>query len=128
MTTGRKHTSLLKGLLVVAALPVVGTPILAACSNESKPHSVAEGRDLYTKNCSSCHGTDARGTGAASALNPAADPGRSVLTDPQIREAVRKGADSLDDQWPAMPAMPAVSGSDLDSLIAYLDSLNTTRP
>lgn len=49
----------------------VVAPVDVMKMKNSTPKLIAEGKDLYSANCSSCHGTDGKGDGPASAgLNP----------------------------------------------------------
>jgi ubiquinol-cytochrome c reductase cytochrome c subunit len=62
----------LLGLIVIgvgyAALTAQGSPASAATPGAPSPQTIAQGRELFTDSCSSCHGMDAQGSTAAPSL------------------------------------------------------------
>jgi ubiquinol-cytochrome c reductase cytochrome c subunit len=63
------YAALLLGLALVAALyaMITGTGGASATPNQSQ-QGIAEGRQLFSQNCATCHGTSAQGTSQAPSL------------------------------------------------------------
>jgi ubiquinol-cytochrome c reductase cytochrome c subunit len=120
----------LVALTVFATCLVVGLASIAGAGagggdgdtgDASDPDAVRRGRQLFLTGCSSCHGTDARGTDIAPDLHgvgaAAADfqlsTGRMPDTDP--------------DRQPE-PKPPAYTRAEIDDLVAYIASLGGGPP
>jgi ubiquinol-cytochrome c reductase cytochrome c subunit len=108
-------------VLLFGASAVAGTWSSPAQSDPTSADQVERGRQLFLTSCSSCHGSDGRGTsiapslvgvGAASASFQLTT-GRMPLTDPEA-QAVRKP--------------PAFSLREIDDLVAYVASLGAGPP
>lgn len=120
-------------LKLVAALALAALALaLAGCadgeSGASGPVSVEQGRLVFNGACSSCHGGDARGiSGLGKILAPS--PFVQRLTDDELLAFIKKGrdiADPANTTGVAMPpkgANPALTDSQLRSVIAYIRSL-----
>jgi cytochrome c6 len=94
--------------------------IAQACSSspeinkqDSVENSVATGKNLYTLNCSSCHGADGK-----LGLSGAKDLTQSVLSDQQRLDIITNGKN-------AMPSMKEALGStqNIQSVADYVKSL-----
>jgi quinol---cytochrome-c reductase cytochrome c subunit len=66
------YAVVLLGLVTIGvgygALTTPGSPASAATPGTVSPRTLAEGQQLFTQSCSSCHGTNAQGTAAAPSL------------------------------------------------------------
>ncbi len=66
------YAVVLLGLVTVGmaygALAGQGSPAAAAIPGTVSPQTIAQGRELFTQSCSSCHGVDAQGTAQAPSL------------------------------------------------------------
>jgi ubiquinol-cytochrome c reductase cytochrome c subunit len=66
------YAVVLLGLIIIgvgyAALTSQGSPASAATPGTVPSRTIAEGRELFTETCSSCHGLDAQGTSLAPSL------------------------------------------------------------
>ena len=105
--------------LVAVAMTVRTRPdtTYAAAWQQPAANPVARGADLFAKSCSSCHGQGGAG-GRASAL---ADSRRiQSLADGEIQGIVRNGTST------GMPPFPALSQPDLESLTAFVRSINVS--
>ena len=76
---------------------------------------IARGRELYQKECASCHGGKGEGVNAPALGNPSALAHNS---DDFIRYAIQNGRDGT----PMQPFKDKLSASDIDSLTAFLRS------
>jgi mono/diheme cytochrome c family protein len=133
-----------RGLLFVVALTGLG--IATACSSEdasapgdkpaatasssgaATPAMIERGRAIYKTNCVACHGESGKGDGpGAGVLNP---PPRdhtdyaymSTLTDKEIADVIKMGG-AIKGR-PLMPSHPQISGTDMDSLVAFIRTLS----
>jgi len=114
----------------VLTLALIGALFAAGCSGGSpedrlrSPEVIAQGRDLFTANCTECHGNrgDGQGPRAAVLVTPPTD-----FTDPVWRSgaqpkavfaAIRLGVNGT-----AMPAWPAFTEKETWDLAAYVLSL-----
>jgi mono/diheme cytochrome c family protein len=70
------------------------------------------GANEYTKDCASCHGAGAEGTG-----------GGPVLIDAPVLYQPRRFATLITKGQGRMPAFPLLSKSDIDNLLTHLRSL-----
>lgn len=102
------------GLLVLALLLAIAAPALAADQTQSE-----QGRAIYQKWCTPCHGTGLGKPGTAAAAAHGAKPAvleeRADLTPKVIETAVRNGLNF-------MPRFrkTEVSNADLAAIVAYL--------
>jgi PQQ-dependent dehydrogenase (methanol/ethanol family) len=78
-------------------------------------------QQLFQKNCSSCHGDDARGTGQGPRL--AANPQVAAQSAAQLRTFLEHG-----DTAAGMPSFADLPEADLDALTGFLRSINTGTP
>jgi mono/diheme cytochrome c family protein len=134
------------GTVFLAALAFAGAT--AACSSDSDPlpsastaaaptaksvtpQMIEKGKSLYQANCTACHGESGKGDGpGAGVLKP---PPRdhtdyaymSALTDKEIADVIRMGG-AIKGR-PLMPSHPAITGADLDSLVAYIRTLSSPK-
>jgi mono/diheme cytochrome c family protein len=134
-----------RGLLVALALTVLR--VTTACSSaedasapadkrdipgyssarEATPGMMERGREIYRTNCAACHGQEGKGDGpGAAVLTP--PPGdhtdsayMATLSDREIADVIKMGG-AIKGR-PLMPSHPHISGTDMDSLIAYIRSL-----
>lgn len=102
--------------------------LLAACGSDSGDETgtaggdseqIAKGDELYQANCSSCHGTDLRGTNKGpSHLSIVYEPGHHG--DDAFRSAIANGA--MQHHWPFgdMPPVPGLSSTEVDAIITYV--------
>ena len=105
--------------------------VLFACISTAQPppetpanplgqseQAITEGRDLYNRTCTGCHGLN----GAAGDRAPALGGGRSyvIRTDEGIFTAIQKGIPGT-----AMPAFP-LQPPDIWKIVAYIRSLRAT--
>lgn len=124
------HRSSSFALPILALAGALCLAALTACGGESiqdrltSREAVRHGRELYTVNCSQCHGDrgDGQGPRAAVLVKPPAD-----FTDPVWRSgaqpqavfaAIRRGVHGT-----AMPAWPAFTDDETWDLVAYVLSL-----
>jgi disulfide bond formation protein DsbB len=120
-----------KMTLTFVLLVVIGL-LLVACGGAeptSAPETIAEGKKQYLATCSACHGADARGV---------ENLGRTLIgsefvqdsTDAELLEYVKVGRavdDPLNTTGIAMPPKggnPALTDGQIDSIIAYIRSIN----
>ncbi|HXS93012.1 MAG TPA: PQQ-binding-like beta-propeller repeat protein [Candidatus Limnocylindrales bacterium] len=87
------------------------------------PRGVPPGQAVYEKNCQGCHGADRLGTDAGVPLVYASDsPANNIAAGTfrfdadTIRTVVANGKGR-------MPALPHITGEDLESIVSYLTSL-----
>jgi mono/diheme cytochrome c family protein len=134
-----------RGLLFAVALTGLG--IATACSSDeasapadkpaatasssagaATPAMIERGRAIYKTNCVACHGEQGKGDGpGAGVLNP---PPRdhtdyaymSTLTDKEIADVIKMGG-AIKGR-PLMPSHPQISGTDMDSLVAFIRTLS----
>jgi cytochrome c oxidase cbb3-type subunit III len=77
---------------------------------------VAQGKNLYDTNCSTCHGVDARGEDGPDLRGvPAA------LGDPAVENIIRRGIPGT-----AMTGVYTITDAGAANIVAYLRTLNTT--
>jgi mono/diheme cytochrome c family protein len=82
---------------------------------------LARGEKVYAAACAMCHGADLRGTSRGpSQLSKVYEP--SHHPDAAYRSAVRNGVRAHHWNFGNMPAVPGVTGADLESVIAYIRS------
>ncbi len=80
---------------------------------------IAQGEELFQANCASCHGSDLRGTGQGpSLLSVVYEP--SHHGDEAFRSAIANGAVQHHWDFGDMPPVPGLSGSEVDSIIAFV--------
>ena len=136
-----------KGLLFGVALSTLGLAI--ACSGGSAPPAaekaaatasssgkivtpvmLEKGRGIYKANCVPCHGESGKGDGpGAGVLKP---PPRdhtdaaymATLSDKEIADVIKMGG-AIKGR-PLMPSHPQITGTDMDSLVAYIRTLSGT--
>ena len=91
--------------LIIAAL--TATSMWAA--------DAAAGKAVYAAKCKSCHGADGAGNPAmAKAMKVEMKPLSATTAD--VKDVIVKGKGK-------MKPMPAVTGADLDNVVAYVNSL-----
>ena len=89
---------------------------------DMSPEAIAAGAKLYSVACTSCHGVDAYGTALAPALNNSVF--LSQTPDAAIKQIIAQGVTGT-----KMPAWGGrLSDADLNSLVAYLRSLESSAP
>lgn len=106
-------------------IAICGAAVLTlACSKKSEPAAIpAESEEIFTQRCSTCHGTDGTGSGAAAAnLNPKPRnytdaQWQGSVTDDDLRKVILKGGAAVG-KSPLMPPNP-----DLESKPAVVDGL-----
>ncbi len=118
----------LAGPLALAAFALALAGCVDGDLDASSPVSAEQGRLVFTGACSSCHGGDARGiSGLGKILAPS--PFVQRLTDDELLDFIKKGRDISDPAnttgvaMPPKGANPALTNSQLRSVIAYLRSL-----
>jgi disulfide bond formation protein DsbB len=91
--------------------------------------SVAQGKSLYDGTCQACHAEG--GVGVEGLGKPlAGSEFVSGLSDPELVEFIKAGRDTSDPENTSGVAMPpkggnpALTDADLESIVAYLRSLN----
>ena len=97
--------------------PLAGKRVLdVGCGGGILSESMAaRGADVFAKSCSTCHGQGALG-GRASAL---ADSRRiQSLSNAEVQSIIRNGTSA------GMPPFPALTPAELESVTAYVRSLN----
>ena len=109
----------MKHLLVCLMLAVV--PALAQPA--ASPDAIAQGKAVYDKNCTACHGADAgAGDRAPAIVNASATSLRGARSDAQLLAVIRNGIPGT-----AMPAWGnRLSAADLSNLGAYIHALRGT--
>jgi mono/diheme cytochrome c family protein len=92
-------------ILIIAAL--TATSVWAA--------DAAAGKAVFATKCKSCHGADGEGNPAiAKAMKVELKPLSATAAD--VKDVITKGQGK-------MKPMPAVTGADLDNVVAYVKSL-----
>ena len=87
---------------------------------------VAEGADLYQNSCSSCHGSDLRGTDLGpSQLSVVYQPGHHP--DGSYALATLNGVRSHHWGFGDMPPVPGLSQDDLDRIVAFIRETQRTE-
>ena len=102
---------------------LVGSPAAFAAD-------LVRGKALFEERCTSCHGALGAGDGPVAAALPAdqkprnlQEPARKFATDlAKFKELLKKGGGSVGLN-PLMPPQPDLNEADLDSVIAYSESL-----
>jgi mono/diheme cytochrome c family protein len=88
-----------------------------------------QGKELYLKHCSGCHGEQGKGDGPGAAnINPKPidhtdKQYMSSLTDEHLFRVIRHGGAEFGRQ--AMPPFPHLSDQEIKDLIAYMRSIGT---
>jgi cytochrome c oxidase cbb3-type subunit 3 len=100
--------------LMLAAVPALA---------QSSPETIAQGKAVYDKNCTACHGADAgAGDRAPAIVNASATSMRGERSDAQLLNVVRGGIPGT-----AMPAWGnRLSSDDIEKLGAYIHALRGT--
>ena len=115
------------GLLGILLSAVVVMALSAACSEGGDSGSgqaspSQEGKELFNRTCSVCHGAGAVGTQAGPPLVDAIyRPGHHP--DISFRNAVKNGVISHHWNFGHMPAQPGVSDEDIEKIICYVREL-----
>ena len=108
-------SAVVTGLLVMVAVSCNGSP------DSESPQSGAQGAELYQANCASCHGADLRGTELGpSQLSIVYEP--SHHPDDSYRSAIANGVGQHHWNFGNMPALPGLSDTDVDEIIAFIRS------
>ena len=122
-------------LLVAGTLALAGACTSKPVETEKKPappspEMVAVGKELFVKNCSACHGPDAKGLPhLGKNLNQNAFV--QSKTDPQLLTYVKSGrgiSDPLNTTGVPMPPKggnPALSDADIQKIIGFLRSIQS---
>ena len=102
--------------LMLAAVPALAQPA-------ANPETIAQGKAVYDKNCTACHGADAgAGDRAPAIVNASATSMRGERSDAQLLNVVRSGIPGT-----AMPAWGnRLSTDELSGLGAYIHALRGT--
>ncbi len=102
--------------LMLAAVPALAQPA-------ASPETIAQGKAVYDKNCTACHGADAgAGDRAPAIVNASATSMRGERSDAQLLNVVRNGIPGT-----AMPAWGnRLSADEVSSLGAYIHALRGT--
>ena len=119
--TFRAHQFVAAATLVASSVALVGCGSDASTTTASVPSLPAggDGKVLYEKSCASCHGADLRGT----------EKGPSHLSevyksdhhgDDAFRNAVANGSPQHHWTFGDMAAVPGLSASDVEAIIAYV--------
>lgn len=90
----------------------------------SFPASAATGKELFEKNCVSCHGADGSGNTAVGKAVGAKDlrsDEAKKLTDAQIATQIKNGKGN-------MPPFDSLTKPEIDSLVAYVRVLQKAAP
>jgi quinoprotein glucose dehydrogenase len=82
-------------------------------AGQSRPGRGISGPQIYSQNCSVCHGNDRAGTGTAPPLTGIADR----ITREEIQTTIQDGRGR-------MPSFQQLSNADLNALITYLSTAN----
>ena len=92
------------------------------------PAFAADGKEIYSRSCSTCHGPAGKGDGAAAAaLNPKPQDltnkaNMSKLDDAYMSNIIAKGGSAVG-KSPLMPAFSQLKDQDVKDLVAYIRSL-----
>lgn len=117
-------TSLVTVLQRWSELDALGVeiPVVEAQPIDMSPEAIATGERLFSITCTSCHGTAGYGTPMAPALNNSLF--LSTTSDTQIHQIISMGVSGT-----IMPAWGnRFSETDINAIIAYLRSMETTAP
>jgi ubiquinol-cytochrome c reductase cytochrome c subunit len=116
------------GVVVVVGLSAVGGLHAAAAQSSDgptrladQPELVAEGEELFTLGCSSCHGLEGEGTDNGPDITDAGE----AAADFQLRTGRMPAADT-DGQQPSKD--PAYDDDQIQALVAYVGSLGDGPP
>ena len=117
--------------IVILGLMLTGFQVWPSSAGES-PGSAENGKLLYLKNCSTCHGVDGKGSGTASVyLFPKprdfskgvfkfqSTPSGSLPMDDDLERTIRNGMPGS-----AMPAWDGLSAAQRKDLVAYLKTFS----
>lgn len=115
------------GVAVVIIAAVVVLVVVLAGGGDDEPsvlthdELVAEGGELFTQNCATCHGRDLNGTFVGPPLlHEIYAPDR--LPDSAIRAAVANGVSPHNWDFSGMPSFPNLGADDVEALIAFVRS------
>jgi cytochrome c oxidase cbb3-type subunit III len=107
---------------LVVLLLLAASPVLAQSANPfiANQDAIAQGKAVYDKNCTACHGADAgAGDRAPAIVNASATSMRGERSDAQLLNVVRNGIPGT-----AMPAWGTrLSNDDILKLGAYIHAL-----
>lgn len=114
------------GGVVLAATPLLLVAPLSALAQ----HTTASGRDIYMRECASCHGNAATGYGPGWSVLRQAPPDLTGLSSAdrpfdasRVRDIVTGHMRRVPPQWPSeMPYWRRSAPADLDALVNYLES------
>ena len=106
-------------LSLVLALVVAAGPSAVAAQGAAS---------VYAQKCAGCHGASGKGDGpAGQVMVPPPKPFSTTLkgkSDSWIETVIAKGGPAVG-LSPAMPAHPALSGSQVENLTQYIKALNS---
>lgn len=116
--------------MVLRAISLIGILLLVSCGSGSQevkqreqaeenqePMNTTEARDVFVRNCESCHGMDGRKQAAG-----AADLSLTKKPDAEIREMILKGNDKG-----MMPYEDLLTQREIDGLVEFVKSLRTNQ-
>ena len=131
MKTNAERSNNLGSLSTTPEAEILTTPVSTTVNNADDVMLIADGRTIFSRNCSTCHGESANGIPN---LGPSLIK-TSFMTnasDDELRTLIingRSNNDPLNKTGLAMPPKggnPSLTDLDISALIAYLHSLNRT--
>ncbi len=108
-------------VMILLSVWIVSTPAASA-------GDPGKGKEIYAKSCSSCHGPEGKGDGAAaSAINPkptnlADKAAMSKIDDAAMTKMIVKGG-AGNGKSPLMPAFGQLKDQEVRDLVAYIRSV-----
>jgi len=116
--------------VTAAVVAAVAAASCASSSPEAAPTTTGvsqqRGAEVYAAKCAQCHGTELQGTDSGpSHLSAVYQP--SHHSDESFRRAVRQGSPQHHWRFGPMPPIEDVSGSDLESVIAFVRAQQRER-
>ncbi|MGB6477305.1 MAG: c-type cytochrome [Candidatus Sulfotelmatobacter sp.] len=110
----------LSGRMFRTGSPLLGNPAQAVQRKQATDSIAARSARIFASTCAGCHGLDGRG--GERAPNIVDSPKVQRLSDAQISEIIENGILGT-----GMPAFHSLESSDVQSLVAYLRTLQGTK-
>lgn len=106
-------------LLLGISITIASASIGVACGADGPTTTLGRGEAIYAANCAQCHGDDLAGTDRGpSLLEPIYGPDQ--LSDAEVADAIRNGADEELWDFGPMPANGAITDTQIEAIIVFV--------